>query len=214
MPQDSSLNADHDHKKFSGLRGSKVFLAKNGAVATEHPIASMAAIDILRAGGNAVDAAVTASFCLTVTQPHLSGLGGDFFALYYDAKSGKVHCLNSSGWAPSGLTTNTIRSEGHTGIPLYGPYSVVVPGYARSWKLARTIRHDGILEPSRSRHKTNARRIPDAPRSISAHTSGDQRIPNLCQANLRSKWSTIGSWQSVETRETRAQLENDLSRRS
>jgi gamma-glutamyltranspeptidase/glutathione hydrolase len=210
MPQDSSLNADHDHKKLSGLRSSKVFLAKNGAVATEHPIASMAAIDILRAGGNAVDAAVTASFCLTVTQPHLSGLGGDFFALYYDAKSGKVHCLNSSGWAPSGFTISTIRSEGHTGIPPYGPYSVVVPGYARgvgslherfgmtefSNLLAPAIRltQDGFLmHPGLSRHIHQAiSEFPTSAKQIFA-PNGQPLVPGslLRQERLERTLKTI-----------------------
>jgi gamma-glutamyltranspeptidase/glutathione hydrolase len=111
------------------LYSSKIFLAKNGAVATEHPLASLAAVDTLRVGGNAVDAAITASSCLAVTQPQLNGLGGDFFALYYHANSGKVHCLNASGWAPSGLTIDMLGSKGHQAVPLFGPYSVVVPGY-------------------------------------------------------------------------------------
>lgn len=111
------------------MYSSKIFLARNGAVATEHPLASIAAVDTLRAGGNAVDAAITASSCLAVTQPQLNGLGGDFFALYYHAKSGKVYCLNASGWAPSGLTIDVLRSKGQQAVPLFGPYSVVVPGY-------------------------------------------------------------------------------------
>ena len=113
------------------MYSSKIFLAKNGAVATEHPLASMAAVETLRAGGNAVDAAITASLCLAITQPHLSGLGGDLFALYYHAASGKVYCLNASGWAPSALTIDRIRSAGQQHVPLYGPYSVVVPGYVK-----------------------------------------------------------------------------------
>ena len=111
------------------MYNSKIFLGKNAAVATEHPLASLAAVDTLRAGGNAVDAAITASTCLAVTQPQLNGLGGDFFALYYDTDSRQVHCLNASGWAPTGLTIDTLRSKGLQAVPLFGPYSTVVPGY-------------------------------------------------------------------------------------
>ncbi|HKM78377.1 MAG TPA: gamma-glutamyltransferase, partial [Candidatus Bathyarchaeia archaeon] len=78
---------------------SKVFISRNSGVATEHPLSSLAALEVLRSGGNAVDAAVAAGFSLSVTQPQLSGLGGDFFALYYENERRKVHCLNSSGYA-------------------------------------------------------------------------------------------------------------------
>ena len=110
------------------LLAAKAMVSKECSVATEHPLASAAASDVMRSGGNAIDAAVAASFALSVVLPHLSGLGGDFFALFYDAKSGKVRCLNGSGWAPSGLTVETIRSHGLEKMPLFGPSSVVVPG--------------------------------------------------------------------------------------
>jgi gamma-glutamyltranspeptidase/glutathione hydrolase len=110
---------------------SKVFISRNNAVATEHPLSSLAALDALREGGNAVDAAVAAGFALSVTQPQLSGLGGDFFALYYEKEAGKVHCLNSSGYAPRGLTIDLLKSHHHKSMPLFGPYSVVIPGHVR-----------------------------------------------------------------------------------
>ena len=110
---------------------NKIFMSRNGAVATEHPLASLAALEILRSGGNAVDASVAAGFTLAVTQPHLGGPGGDFFALYYDSMSKHVHCLNSSGWAPSGLTADMIKSNGYSSMPEYGPFSVVIPGHVK-----------------------------------------------------------------------------------
>jgi gamma-glutamyltranspeptidase/glutathione hydrolase len=110
---------------------NKVFMSRNGAVATEHPLASLAALEALKSGGNAVDAAVAASFTLAVTQPHLGGLGGDFFALYYDSAHSNVSCLNSSGWAPSGLTGDAMKSNGYGSMPEYGPFSVVVPGHVK-----------------------------------------------------------------------------------
>lgn len=107
---------------------SRVLLSEKMAVASEHPLASLAGHDVLRKGGNAVDAAIATSFALAVTLHPAGGLGGDFFALVYESKTGKVHCLNSSGWAPSGLTLDLLKSRGDEGIPLFGPTSVVVPG--------------------------------------------------------------------------------------
>jgi len=107
---------------------AKVLVSKDCSIATEHPLASLAGSEVMRAGGNAFDAAVSASFALSVVLPHLNGLGGDFFALFYDGRSGKVCCLNGSGWAPSGSTVEGIRSQGLTKVPLFGPSSVVVPG--------------------------------------------------------------------------------------
>jgi gamma-glutamyltranspeptidase/glutathione hydrolase len=78
----------------------KVLVSERCSIAAEHPLASEAGADAMRRGGNAFDAAVAASFALGVTLPHLNGLGGDFFALFFEAKGGKVRCLNASGWAP------------------------------------------------------------------------------------------------------------------
>ena len=88
----------------SALLADKVIVSERCAIATEHSLASQAGSDAMRAGGNAFDAAVAASFALSVVLPHLNGLGGDFFALFYDRDGGKVRCLNGSGWAPTGLT--------------------------------------------------------------------------------------------------------------
>jgi gamma-glutamyltranspeptidase/glutathione hydrolase len=106
---------------------SRTILSEHAAVASEHPLASLTGRDILKKGGSAVDAAVATSFVLAVTQHQLNGLGGDFFAMIYIAKTGKVHCLNSSGWAPSGRTLDLLTSKGQKN-PQYGPFSVVVPG--------------------------------------------------------------------------------------
>ncbi len=110
---------------------AEVFTGSKAVAATEHPLASQAACRAMRAGGNAFDAAAAASFVLAVTQPHLNGLGGDFFGLFYLAGEGKVRCLNSSGWAPSSMTVESVRASGHGAVPRFGPASVVVPGYVR-----------------------------------------------------------------------------------
>ena len=101
----------------------KVFLARDGVAATEHPLASLAACRMMKNGGNAFDGAAAASFALAVTQPHLNGLGGDFFGLFYVAKERKVYCLNSSGWAFSGRTVESLGRAGKRAVPLSGPAS-------------------------------------------------------------------------------------------
>jgi gamma-glutamyltranspeptidase / glutathione hydrolase len=107
---------------------SRVLICEEAAVASEQPLASLAGYDVLRKGGNAIDAAVATSFALGVTFHPAGGLGGDFFATIYEAKTGKIHCINSSGWSPSGLTLDLVRSRGGESVPLLGPTSAVVPG--------------------------------------------------------------------------------------
>src|SRR5438132_6717688 len=111
---------------------SRVLLASKFAVASEHPLASVAGYEAMVEGGNAIDAVVATSFALTVLQPALGGIGGDFFALFYEAKTGKVHCLNSSGWAPSRLTPKFLDERGPRAVPQFAPFSVVVPSLVKS----------------------------------------------------------------------------------
>ena len=104
------------------------FMGTSGGVSSEHPLASVAGQKVLLEGGNAFDAVIATSLMLSVTQPHLGSLGSDFFALLYEASSGKVYCINASGWAPRKLSIETLRSEGRNSIPAESPHSVVVPG--------------------------------------------------------------------------------------
>jgi gamma-glutamyltranspeptidase/glutathione hydrolase len=104
------------------------FMSLTGGVSSEHPLASIAGCQVLSEGGNAVDAAVSVSLTLAVTQPHLGSIGGDFFALILESSSGKVHCMNSSGWAPKGLNLQLLEEEGLKRIPVNSPHAVVVPG--------------------------------------------------------------------------------------
>jgi gamma-glutamyltranspeptidase/glutathione hydrolase len=131
---------------------SKTIIAEHAVVASEQPLASLAGYDVLRRGGNAFDAAVATSFSLAVTFHPAGGLGGDFFGMLYEAKTGRVHCLNSSGWAPSGLTSDLVATKGGGSVPLFGPLSCVVPGYvAGVWEMHRrlgTMEFKNLLEPS------------------------------------------------------------------
>ena len=113
----------------ASLTINKTVIAEHGAIASEQPLASFSAYDVLRRGGNAFDAAVAASFTLAVTFHPAGGIGGDFFGMFYEAKRGKVHCLMSSGWSPSGLSIDLLSTATGGKVPLYGPLSCVIPGY-------------------------------------------------------------------------------------
>lgn len=106
----------------------KIILGTGLVVATEHPLASFAALRTFEDGGNAYDAAVSASLVLAVVQPQLNGLGGDFFGLFHESKGG-VKCLNASGWAPSSFTPELMEEKGWSAVPTFGHASTVVPGY-------------------------------------------------------------------------------------
>ena len=114
-------------------RRSPVY-ARHGIVASSQPLASEAGLEILRRGGNAADAAVATAATLALTEPTSTGLGGDMFALHYDAGSGKVTALNGSGRAPSGLTLSLLADQGFTdGLPPFHAHNITVPGACAGW---------------------------------------------------------------------------------
>ena len=104
-------------------------------VASAHPLASLAGIDVLRSGGNAADAAVAVNGLLAVTQPCYCGLGGDFFALVYDIASREVHFLNGAGRSGERATLDELHRRTLTHVPEAGPLSVSVPGVTRAWSM-------------------------------------------------------------------------------
>lgn len=108
-------------------------MGMRGAVATSQPLASQAGIAMLSSGGNAADAAVAAAAVLTVVEPMNIGLGGDGFALVFDAKSGRVDALNASGRAPQRATIEAYRKRGFEKVPEKGILSVTVPGVVDGW---------------------------------------------------------------------------------
>lgn len=113
-------------------------VSRGGIVATEHPLASQAGATILAQGGNAMDAAIAANATMGVVSPMMCGIGGDLFAIVYEAKSGKVYGLNASGWAPENLNIDFLKSKGLDKMPSKGIHSVTVPGAVAGWdKLSR-----------------------------------------------------------------------------
>ncbi len=108
-------------------------LARRGMVATSQPLAAQAGLEMLRAGGTAADAAIATAAMLNVVEPISTGIGGDCFALYYDAKSGQVTALNGSGRAASAASIDALRAQGFNSMPQLNGASVSVPGAVAGW---------------------------------------------------------------------------------
>src|SRR5229473_8125897 len=116
--------------------GRSMVVTSGGIAATSQYLASQAGADVLRRGGSAIDGAIAANAVLGVTEPMMNGIGGDLFLIYWDAKSGKLYGLNSSGWAPRKLTIEFLAKQGITAMPREGIHSVTVPGAVDGWSQA------------------------------------------------------------------------------
>lgn len=108
-------------------------IAQNGMVATSHPLATQVGLDVLKAGGTATDAAIAANAALGLMEPTGNGVGGDLFAIVWDAKTKKLYGYNGSGRSPRGLTREWFVENGYSQIPPYGPLPVSVPGAVDGW---------------------------------------------------------------------------------
>ncbi len=113
--------------------GRSVVATQYGIVATSQVSASQAGARVLEQGGSAIDAAIAANAVLNVTEPNTNGMGGDLFAIYWEAKTGKLYGLNASGWAPKALTIEHLHAKGDTEMPQFGIDSVTVPGVVDGW---------------------------------------------------------------------------------
>jgi len=109
-------------------------ISKSGIVAAESPLAAQAGVRILESGGNAVDAAIATNAMMGVVEPMMNGIGGDLFAIVYDARANKLYGLNASGWAPAGLTIEFLQKQGVREMPQAGINSVTVPGMVDGWQ--------------------------------------------------------------------------------
>jgi len=119
------------------IAGRSRVATKYGIVAASQPLAARAGVQVLERGGNAVDAAIAANAVMGLVEPQSNGIGGDLFAIVYEAKSGKLHGLNSHGWAPRALTPSLLRSQGITEMPFAGIHTVTVPGVVAGWDVMR-----------------------------------------------------------------------------
>lgn len=108
-------------------------IAQNGMACTSHPLATQVALDMLKKGGNAIDAAIAANACLGLMEPTGNGIGGDIFVIIWHAKSGKLYGLNGSGRSPKSLTLEMLIDMGLKTIPAHGPIPVSVPGTIDGW---------------------------------------------------------------------------------
>jgi gamma-glutamyltranspeptidase/glutathione hydrolase len=125
------FSQDRPYGKLWATRSQVI--AQNGMAATSHPLSTQVALDVLKAGGNAIDAAIAANAMEGVVEPHVNGIGGDLFAIVWDAKTKKLYGLNGSGRSPKSLTLAEFKKRGLTHIPSTGPLPVSVPGCVDAW---------------------------------------------------------------------------------
>ena len=133
--------------------GRSVIATKFGIVATSQPLASSAGVQILERGGNAIDAAIAANATLGLTEPMMNGIGGDLFAIIYEAKTGKLYGLNASGWAATGMTADFVSTKAVNGrMPQRGVMTINVPGAVAGWgamqKKFGKLGFDQLLAPA------------------------------------------------------------------
>lgn len=117
-----------------GSQTRSMVISRNGIVAAESPLAAQAGVRILQSGGNAVDAAIATNAMMGVVSPMMNGIGGDLFAIVYDAKANKLYGLNASGWAPKGLTIESLHKLGLREMPQAGVQAITVPGAVDGWQ--------------------------------------------------------------------------------
>src|SRR5216117_2804858 len=173
-------------------QGRSMVISKNGIVAAESPLAAQAGVRILENGGNAGDAAIATNAMMGVVEPMMNGIGGDLFAIVYDAKANKLYGLNASGWAPKGLTIEYLQKQGIRSMPQQGVNAITVPGVVDGWqKLADKFWRKIWPQPFVRRRTdfpcpNGPRRIGRRPPITCAWTTRQRR--RICQVTMRPKW--------------------------
>ena len=122
-----------DPLKYSFASHRNVVYAKKGMACSTSPIASQVGLEIMKAGGNAMDAAVAMATTLPLVEPTGNGLGSDCFALVWSAKDQKLYGLDGSGVAPMALSAEKVRAAGYTSVPMNGWLPTMVPGAPSAW---------------------------------------------------------------------------------
>jgi len=128
-----TMTIDIDAQERDRTQARSVVVTRYGIVSAEQPLAAQAGVQILSAGGNAIDAAVATNAAMGLMSPTGNGIGGDLFALVYIAKEKKLYGLNASGWAPAGHTLEYYKSKGLKELPERGVFAVTVPGVVEGW---------------------------------------------------------------------------------
>lgn len=139
-----------DAQKYDYPSRRSVVYGKKGMVCTSQPLAAQAGLDIIKRGGNAVDAAIATAACMTVLEPTSNGIGSDAFALVWT--KGELHGLNASGRSPMAITAEEVKKQGYTEMPKRGWIPVMVPGAPSAWaelseKFGR-LPLEKVLEPA------------------------------------------------------------------
>src|SRR4051812_37243112 len=128
-----SLDAADRPATAAGKAGRSVTIAPHGMVATSQPLAAQVGLDVLKKGGNAVDAAIATNAAMGLMEPTSNGIGGDLYAIVWDAKTQKLYGLNASGRAPGRATLAYFAEKKLKDIPTSGPLSWSVPGCVDGW---------------------------------------------------------------------------------
>jgi gamma-glutamyltranspeptidase/glutathione hydrolase len=160
-------------------------VSRNGIVAAESPLAAQAGVRILERGGNAVDAAIATNAMMGVVEPMMNGIGGDLFAIVYDAKANKLYGLNASGWAPQGLTIEYLQKQGIRSMPQRGVNAITVSGAVDGWqKLADKFGRKKLAEDLAAAIRTAREGFP-VPEWTAAYWAGE--VDNLRRDETAAK---------------------------
>ena len=135
FPEQTLQAAEYDRPVGKPHQSRSVVTATNGIVATSQPLAAQVGLDILQAGGNAVDAAIATNAMIGLTEPMSCGIGGDLFVIYWDAKTEKLYGLNASGRSPHSINRDVFKEKGLDQIPTLGPLAWSVPGCVDGWSV-------------------------------------------------------------------------------
>ncbi|MEL7460715.1 MAG: gamma-glutamyltransferase family protein [Pseudomonadota bacterium] len=176
--------------------GRSGVFAADAMVATSHPLSSAAAIETLKAGGNAVDAAIAAAVLQGIAEPAMTGIGGDMFALIKPAGGEDVLALNASGRAPAAMTAASLRDAGHERVPTEGPWAVSLPGAIAGFcELARThgrLGLDKTLAPA-IHYAENG--LPVAPRVAADWAAASHRLTGAARRFFLSDGAPLATGQ-------------------
>jgi gamma-glutamyltranspeptidase/glutathione hydrolase len=161
-------------------------ISRNGIVAAESPLAAQAGVRILEVGGNAVDAAIATNAMMGVVEPMMNGIGGDLFAIVYDAKANKLYGLNASGWAPKGLTIEYLQKLGIRSMPQQGVNAITVPGAVDGWqKLADKFGRKKLAEDLAAAIRTAQDGFP-VPEWTAAYWAGEVDYLRMDEASAKT----------------------------